>query len=266
MVDLRYDSAKNLEKVNFVTRETKESILLRRVVQGDRRAFWEIWALYQDYLYHRSLVWMAGNRDDAQEVMSLASLKAWQKLPEHAHKITNLKGWLNRFTHNLCIDIHRQRKHQAIGVDNVEDVPLNNQEIASATNPESKLVQKELYVYIRYWIDDLAPRLRDPLILSYYQGMSHADIGQQLSISPDNVAKRLQFGKQILQKHLNQYLAGLNTTKVSETQLQHLEQKDFSASINVDDQIEEINYRMTISCLETLPPVWLNFQNPQGWT
>ncbi|MEM7593009.1 MAG: sigma-70 family RNA polymerase sigma factor, partial [Cyanobacteria bacterium P01_A01_bin.83] len=142
---------------------------------------------------------------------------------------------------------------------------LNNQDIASATDPESKLVQKELYIYIRYWIDDLASRLRNPLILSYYQGMSHADIAQQLSISPDNVAKRLQEAKQILQKHLDQYLAGSNTTKISETQVQHLDRQDFSVSIDADEQIEEINYGITISCLETLPPVWLNFQNPQDW-
>ncbi|MEM7595228.1 MAG: RNA polymerase sigma factor, partial [Cyanobacteria bacterium P01_A01_bin.83] len=170
MVDPRHDSAKNLYKVNFVAKETKERVLLNRIAQGDRHAFWEMWTLYQDYLYHRSVVWMGGSHDDAQEVMSLASLKAWQKLPDHAHKIINLKSWLNRFTHNLCIDIHRQRKHQAIGVENVDDVPLNNQDIASATDPESKLVQKELYIYIRYWIDDLASRLRNPLILSYYQG------------------------------------------------------------------------------------------------
>lgn len=265
MVDLRYHSAKNLYRVNCIDQKTAESILLERLVQGDRSAFWDIWILYQDYLYHRSLVWMGGNQDDAQEVISLASLKAWRKLPDHAHKITNLKGWLYQFTHNLCIDIHRQRQHQAIGVDSVEDVTVNNGEIASFDNPESKLLQAELHTYIRNCIDSLAPRLRDPLILNYYQEMSHADVGQQLSISPANVAKRLQQAKQKLKKHLQQYWAGLNTTKISANQSPQLAQPDFCASTNTNLPVEEINYGMTILCLETLPPVWCNFPYPQDW-
>ncbi|MDJ0597940.1 MAG: RNA polymerase sigma factor [Crocosphaera sp.] len=266
MVDLRYSTANNLYKVNFITPETEEQRLLKRLAQGDRNAFWSLWESYRNYLYHRCLVWMGGNHDDAEEVMSLASLKAWEKLPNHALNITNLKGWLNRFTHNLCIDIHRQRKHKAIGVDNVEDVPLNNHEIGFSDYPESELLEQELHIHIRNCIDSLSPRLRDPLILSYYQEMSHADIGKELTISQGNVAKRLQEGRQILKKSLGKYFTGSNTEKLNETQChQELEQKDLHLSIDDDSNIEEINYRITISCLETLPPVWLNFHYPQDW-
>ena len=208
---------------------------------------------------------MGGNHDDAHEVMSLAALKAWDKLPNYALNITNLKGWLNRFTHNLCMDIHRQRQHQAIGVENVEDVPLNNHEIGSSNSPESELLQQELKIYLRHCIDSLSSRLRAPLILSYYQAMSHADIAQQLSISSDNVAKRIQQAKQILKQRLCKYFAGLNTEKLSEAECQQLEQQDLLKSVNTDSsiEIEEINYRVTISCLETLPPAWSNFRRHQ---
>ena len=265
MVDLRYNSGNDLYKIDFIPQETEEQRLLKRLAQGDRQVFWQLWKSYQNYLYHRCLAWMEGDRDDAQEVMSLASLKAWEKLPHHALNITNLKGWLNRFTHNLCMDIHRQRQRHAIGVDNIEDVPLNNQEIASSDYPESELLQQEQKIYLRHCIDSLSSRLREPLILSYYQSMSHTDIAQQLSISTDNVAKRLQQAKQILKQRLCQYFRGLNTEKLNETQYQQLEQKDFDLSINTDSPIEEINYRVTISCLETLPPVWLNFHDYQDW-
>lgn len=93
--------------------------------------------------------------------------------------------------------------------------------------------------------------------------MSHADIAQQLSISQDNVAKRLQEAKQILKKSLDKYFAGLQTEKITETQCQQLEQQDLVVSVNTDSNIEEINYRITISCLETLPPVWCNFHRLQ---
>ena len=75
MVDLRYSSTPNLYKINFINQETEEQRLLKRLAQGDRQVFWQLWKSYQNYLYHRCLAWMGGNHDDAQEVMSLASVK-----------------------------------------------------------------------------------------------------------------------------------------------------------------------------------------------
>ncbi len=259
MVCLGNSSVKNLSVAS------EEQILLNKLAQGDRDAFWQLWESYQDYLYHRCRAWMGGNQDDAKEVMSLASLKAWDKLPHHAQSITNLKGWLNRFTHNLCIDIHRQHTRHAIGVENIEDITINQQEMTSSSSnhPESALLQQELKIYVRYCIDALPSRLGDPLILRYYQEMSYADIAKKLSISQDNVVKRVQQARQILKKQLRQYLSGLKTVAINEAQYQELAQKDFQAAINTDSQIEEINYRITISCLETLSPVWYNFHLAQ---
>ncbi len=263
MVCLRHSSVKNFSIAS------EEKILLNKLAQGDRQAFWQLWELHQDYLYHRCRVWMNGNHDDAREVMSLASLKAWKKLPNYAQKITNFKGWLNRLVHNLCIDIHRQRARHAVSVENIDDIPLiplNHQEIeiCSSYNPESALLQQELKIYLRHCIVTLPLRLREPLILRYYQEMSHADIARQLLISQDNVSKRLQQAKQILKKHLCKYFSGLNTVANDEAQFQQLEQKDFPIPIPINSTVAEINYRITSSCLETLP-VWYNFHSAQGW-
>lgn len=243
-----------VKKVSIVS---EEQFLLNKLIQGDSNAFWQLWELYRDYLYHRCRAWMGGNHDDAQEVMSLASLKAWEKLPKYAGDITNLKGWLNRFTHNLCMDIHRQRARHAVGVDNIDDLTIERHEtiISSSCHPESVLLQQELNTYLRYCIDALPDKLRDVLILSYYQNLSQADIGKKLSISQNNVAKRLQKARQILKLNLSQYCSGLSKAAINEAQSQELEQKDFQLAISTDSTIEEINYRVTISCLETLPLV-----------
>ena len=249
--------------VNQSSATLDETILLDKLVQGDHDAFWELWNRHRDYLACRCRVWMGGNSIDGEEALSLAMFKAWEKLPAHGAKITNVKAWLTRMTHNLCVDLHRQRKHKAIGVDNVEDISLNHHEIGSSDYPELELLQQEQNIFLRHCIDSLSSRLRDPLILSYYQSMSHAEIARKLSISTDNVTKRLQQAKQILKQQLSEYLAGLNTENLNETQRQELEQKDFIVSNNDDSNIEEINYRITISCLETLSPVWLNFHHHQ---
>lgn len=244
----------NDPRIKKVSILSEERILLNKLAQGDANAFWQLWESYRDYLYHRCRVWMGGSLDDAQEVMSLASLKAWEELPKYAGNITNLKGWLNRLTHNLCMDIHRQRDRHALGVDNIDDVVSDRHETinSSSLQPEAALLQQELNVYLRYCIDALPTKLRDVLILNYYQNMSQVDIGKQLSISQPNVARRLQKARQILKLNLSQYFAGQSTVVIDKAPSQELAQKDFQLSISTDSAIEEINYRITISCLETL--------------
>lgn len=83
-----------------------EHDLLTSIYQGNHNAFWELWLLHQDYLYHRCLSWMDGNHTEAKNALSQASIKAWEKLPDYASKITNVKAWLTTLTHNLCMDVY----------------------------------------------------------------------------------------------------------------------------------------------------------------
>ncbi|NET53152.1 MAG: hypothetical protein F6K09_32140 [Merismopedia sp. SIO2A8] len=82
--------------------ESQEQILLKSLSAGDRSVFWLLWSHYQDYLYRRCFQWMGSKHTDAEEALSRATLKAWNQLPKYAHKITNLRAWLTRLTHNLC--------------------------------------------------------------------------------------------------------------------------------------------------------------------
>ena len=207
---------------------------------------------------------MGGNHFDAEEAISLAALKAWTKLPKYASSITNLKGWLTRFTHNLCVDLHRQRQRHAISTDEIEETQHKLPEIcdSSVSNPETLLLKKELNIYLRYCIEQLPPRLRHPLILRYYHEMSCAEIGQILSITQNAVSKRLQEARDVLKECFQQYSSGLNKIFIDEAQSQKLEQKNFQTPIKIESKIEEISYTVTISCLETLPPVWCD--SPQA--
>lgn len=245
-------------KSRSIQTKTEEQLLLSKLAEGDRGAFWEIWNMHRDYLYGRCRVWMGGNYSDAEEAISLAALKAWNKLPDHASKITNLKSWLNRLTHNLCIDLHRQQKRKALGVDNIEEKQYSIQamENVRVNDPEDALLKKECKIYLRYFIEMLPSRLQHPLILRYYQEMSCAEIGETLFITQNNVSKRLQEARAVLRDLLYQYFSGLSPTTINEVQCQRLEKNTFQTSIQINSKVEELSYRVTISCLETLSPVW----------
>ncbi len=77
------------------------------------KAFWQQWQQYRDYLYHCCIKWMGGNPTDAEDALSRAMLKAWEKVQKYAGEIDNFKSWLSTLTHNLCVDIHRERSRGA---------------------------------------------------------------------------------------------------------------------------------------------------------
>ncbi|MFK8184546.1 MAG: RNA polymerase sigma factor [Phormidesmis sp.] len=246
----------------------KEQALLNLLAKGERAAFWELWNIHQNYLYARCLIWMGGNTFDAEEALSLATLKAWKKLPTYARKITNLRGWLNRFTHNLCVDLHRQKQRDSVGIDNIEEAQYSLPLFVhtEADNPEAVLLQKELTDYLYHCIETLPIRLRQPLILRYYENMSCIQIGNALSVKANTISKRLQEAKVLLKKHLSQYSSGLSTSTIQDALWQPAgrdsDEEWESTSSQQNKNFEKINYKSTITCLENLSLNWLN--SPQS--
>lgn len=185
---------------------------IRSCSEDIEKVFWQLWQQNRDYLYRCCFKWMSGNPTDAEEVLSRAMLKAWDKLPDHAEKITNLRAWLSRLTRNLCIDIHRERRRKAMQMEDIEEVAAggNSAVISCFDSPEEALLHHELGQYIRRAIDTLPSRLQSPFILHYYHQISYQDIAQQLALSLDNVYKRIQQARDFLQKRLSRYLSGLD--------------------------------------------------------
>jgi RNA polymerase sigma-70 factor (ECF subfamily) len=84
------------------------------------KGFWRQWQQYRDYLYRCCIKWMGGNPTDAEDALSRAMLKAWEKVQKIGVEIDNFKSWLSTLTHNLCVDIHRERSRGANRVEDIE--------------------------------------------------------------------------------------------------------------------------------------------------
>ncbi len=258
----------------------EEQLLLKRLSQGHRCVFWQLWQQHQDYLYDRCFIWMGRNHTDAEEAFSQATLKAWEKLPDYAEKITNLKAWLTRFTHNLCVDIHRHRR-KTMAIESIEEIAIKENEafISSVDSPELAILRHELGEYISRAIDTLSSRLRTPFILHYYHQISYQDIAQKLALSLDNVYKRIQQARKILQKHLSKYLLGLDDSLLNSSEPDSNKCLSVVESLASDEKMisnqaamatesrgEIINYQVKKICLETLPHAWYRSLNPLGWS
>ncbi|NEP34417.1 RNA polymerase sigma factor [Moorena sp. SIO3B2] len=186
--------------------------LLEKLSDGDSSAFWPLWEHYKDYLYHRCLSWMGGNTTEAQDTLSEMMVKAWEKLPKFAAKITNLKGWLTKFAHNFCIDRHRENNSGAVGIENLEGMAVSegNGLVTEFDSPDLVVEKNELLEVIQSALEDLPENQRQVCVLRFEQDLSHQEIAQRLAISNDSVRKRIQRARGILQKRLTKYRAGLD--------------------------------------------------------
>ncbi|WP_322643815.1 MULTISPECIES: RNA polymerase sigma factor [unclassified Nostoc] len=174
------------------------------------KRFWQQWQEYRDYLHCCCLRWMGGNPTDAEDALSRAMLKAWEKVQKYAEEIANFKAWLTRLTHNLCVDIHRERDRSTNRVENIEVYAFNEEQglIRSENTPESVMETGEKRIVIRRAIDNLPTRLRETFILHFYQELSYQEIAQQQEISYQNVCKRISQARAILREELRGYFIG----------------------------------------------------------
>ncbi|MDZ8023721.1 MAG: RNA polymerase sigma factor [Nostoc sp. DedQUE01] len=277
----------SIAPTNVLHNVLEETIQLRQTPQCDvydglhlRTDFWLLWQQYRDYHYSRCLQWMGGDRNDAEDSLSLAMLKAWKKWPDYAGKMTNPKAWLTRLIHNLCMDIHRKRKRSEQSIENIEDIKFADglEVTSSIESPESDICRREMRAYLYDTIEALPPRLRYPFILHYCKDKPYKDIANQLVLSEENVYKRVQQARTILRKQLNKYLVGEDGTSldyrqprkwvipsVQESKPDETIISNWEAAIATQSIVEQINYKLTAICLTTLPHSWYSSPNPLGW-
>jgi RNA polymerase sigma factor (sigma-70 family) len=179
--------------------------LLRDFAEGDRDAFWKLWVLFRSHLYHLCLWQMDGIREDAEDALSRVMLKAHEKLPCNAHQIQNVRAWLSKLTLNLCIDVHRERKRHFRRVESIDDVRTRAVDLirAAGNSPEDGFLTQEVFSDVCQAVDDLPPRLREPFVLRFFQEMTYDDIADRLTLSAENVRKRIQQARDILKDRLN---------------------------------------------------------------
>jgi RNA polymerase sigma-70 factor (ECF subfamily) len=171
---------------------------------GGNEAFWDLWQLHQKYLYAICLRQMGGIRADAEDALSRAMLKAFEKLPDYRSKVSNPKAWLTRLVFNLCIDILRERSRQTKWFTNVDEVllPVNETKPFYLGSPESSFIYRERYLYMTHKISELPFQLREPFVLRFVQEMSYREIAIKLTLSKENVRKRIQKARAALREQL----------------------------------------------------------------
>jgi RNA polymerase sigma-70 factor (ECF subfamily) len=198
-----------------MVRAAEERLLLTRLGDGDLAAFWQLWEAYQGYLYARCLQWMGGDVVEAEDALSNVMLKVYERLPSYACEISNLRAWLIRVTHNLCVDMQRSRARQPIGLEHLDAVHVSRQETVGHVPeaPEHAILWREIRGCLRHSFNDLPPHLREPLRLRVILEMPYQDIAKQLTLTNDNARKRVQQARHLLRQRFRRHVYGRKPMK-----------------------------------------------------
>ncbi|MEG3926333.1 MULTISPECIES: sigma-70 family RNA polymerase sigma factor [unclassified Microcoleus] len=230
-------------------------------------AFWKLWQQHQDYLYRCCRKWM-GNPTDAEDALSRAMLKAWEKVRDCTDDIKNFKAWLTKLTYNVCADIHRERNRSAVGVDSLDTIAIGSQTqlMSQEKTPVRAAMQRELELFFRYAIDELPDRLRETFILHFESELSYPDIAEQLNISYDNVRKRISQARAILRQRFNENFGEDGTDSdlsnpQSRVSPQSAKGKKSKNIVEKKPVTEEIEKREIVVSGEVQEPVLVNGQS-----
>jgi RNA polymerase sigma factor (sigma-70 family) len=192
-----------------IEKDVEAQVLLGSLSQDDFNSFYKIWRHYQPYLFKLCLRQMKGVHEEAEDALSRTMLAAWERLPRHAHSIRDIKAWLTRLTLNLCIDIFRERRRHARVFESLDELPSQRQKLmASVETPEEFALRREFSCYLCSLIDELPPKLHDPFMLRFIHELSYIDISAQLSLSPENIRKRVQQARTILRDGVSKFHSG----------------------------------------------------------
>lgn len=184
------------------TKKVSEQDLIIEIAKGNENAFETVFKAYYAMLctYSNSLL---KDANEAEEIVQGTFLSLWEareKLDIH----TSLKAYLYRAVHNTSLN---RLKHYKVRQMHSAEVKSTNDEAVETTLEQVQ--GSELELQIAKAIDRLPRQCQAVFRLSRQQGMSYAEIAEQLGVSVKAVDKQIVRALRILREDLRDYLPAI---------------------------------------------------------
>lgn len=186
---------------------SEESVLVEAARSGDIGAFESLVRRYDRSVF-RIAQHITQNREDAEDVVQDAFLKAYQNLGQFQGQ-SKFYTWLVRIAVNEALmRLRRRRPERMVSID--EDIKTEEdsmpREIADwSPNPEQLYTQSELKDLLGKTIQGLPPSFRTVFVLRDVEGLSTEETASALELSVPAVKSRLLRARLQLRERLNKY-------------------------------------------------------------
>lgn len=178
-------------------RTEEHAALLRRVVEGDERAFAQLYDATSSTLYGLVLR-LVRSPELAAEVVQEVYLMAWQQAERFDAARGTVLAWLCTMAHRRAVDRIRQSQRER---DRDEQYEIRRIETPSDST-WSAVEQTLDSGQVRAELGALSPIQREAVCLVYYQGYSHREVAEHLDVPLGTAKARIRDGL----KHLRSAL------------------------------------------------------------
>ena len=169
-----------------------ERVLIMLAKDGDVSAYTELYRLHAKRVFHTALK-ITGNREDAEDVLQEASMKALVHLSGFDGR-SKFSTWLTRIAINSALMMRRKSRNRVeLPIDHEGDsgVYKNLQVVDKGPDPEHWMRMIEIDSKLNRAMQRLSGRLREPLELQLAEDISVKELAVRLGISVPAAKSRL---------------------------------------------------------------------------
>lgn len=176
--------------------------LLSRVALGDRAAFRRVYELTHAHLLAVALK-VLRRQDVSEEVLQEVYVAVWQRAQTYAPGLARPMTWLITLVRHRAIDWLRSGRSSASLEQALPESADGEDPLAQVAAAESDLAGNLDALRIQPCMNVLSASQRQSLALAYYQGLSHSEVAEQLTVPVGSVKTWIRRGLEQLRRCLD---------------------------------------------------------------
>jgi len=167
--------------------------LVEQWQKGEAAAFERLFLQYKDMVLRTALS-MNGDGHEAEDIMQMAFIRAYQSRSKFNGDDNAFKRWLYRITINLCVDVHR-KKRSYLSLEQLKEKGFEHGNQSSHSKMEAKDIVWQM-------MDCLDNKHRSVVVLRYLHEMPYEEISETLGIPLGTVKSRLNTAMRMMRRKL----------------------------------------------------------------
>jgi RNA polymerase sigma-70 factor (ECF subfamily) len=172
--------------------QQSEIELLRRVGQGDRKSFEDLYDRFSGVLFSTALQILNDHRE-AEDVVQEVFVQIWDKAKLYDAARGKPLTWAMTLTRNKAIDRLRSAQRRYRLQDQVEkETKVTNQVALKDSSEEVEILEKSRL--IRAAVMELSKEQREAIELAFFSGLTQNEIAQELNQPLGTVKARIRRG------------------------------------------------------------------------